>query len=292
MIFDRPIKDCPLFFDVTDHNPPMISFGSRGAKEKGFMQPCNVAVDGRDMVYVVDTGNSRIKKLTGNLDYVDHITNEGLEGRSVTGICMGSSNDSLMVINWRTKTVTEISFDGHTIGSFTHEEFEEPIDIALDQDGHVYVADNGVGAVLVFESSGKLLRQIGMKGTDKGQFKNISAVTLAPNGNVIVADSRIQVFEPMGDCIEELYPQGKGKGRYGGLVCDQNGFLLATRTEKAKSFIQVFKIGGEESGMLCSTIDSHGCKMKRPTGLAVMNDNRHLVMVDIGSDCVRKYRYF
>merc|ERR1719429_611824 len=88
------------------------------------------------------------KKLTQNLDFVDHITNEGLEGRSVTGICMGSSNDSLMLINWRTKTVTEISFDGHTIGSFTHEDFKEPIDVAIDQDGQVYVADNGVGSVL------------------------------------------------------------------------------------------------------------------------------------------------
>ena len=116
LIFDRPVKDCPLFFDVTDHNPPLISFGCRGAKEKGFMQPCNVTVDGRDNVYVVDTGNSRIKSLTPNLDFMDHITNEGLEGRSATGICMGSSGDSLLVINWRTKTVTEMTLDGQTIG--------------------------------------------------------------------------------------------------------------------------------------------------------------------------------
>ena len=285
-----------MFFDVTEHNPPLISFGSRGAKDKGFMQPCNVAVDNRNTVYVVDTGNSRVKKLTPNLDFVDHITNEGLEGRSVTGICMGSSNDSLMLINWRTKTVTEISLDGHTIGSFTHDDFKEPIDIAIDQDGQVYIADNGVGSVLVFESSGKLLRKIGSRGTAKGQFKDISALAVTPNGRVLVADSRIQVFKPNGEFIQEIYPQGKGKGRYGGLVCDSNGFLLATRTEKARSFIQVFKFlnGGDsnhQNVQLYSTIDSHGCKMKRPTGLAAMND-RHLVVVDIGSDCIRKYRYF
>lgn len=116
LIFDRPVKDCPLFFDVTDHNPPLISFGNRGAKETGFMQPCNVTVDGRGQVYVVDTGNSRIKKLSPNLDFIDHINNEGLEGRSATGVCMGSSGDSLMVINWRTKTVTEMTLDGNTIG--------------------------------------------------------------------------------------------------------------------------------------------------------------------------------
>ena len=81
------------------------------------MQPCNVTVDDLGQVYVVDTGNSRIKKLTSNLDFIDHVTNEGLEGRSTTGICMGSSRDSLMVINWRTKMVTEMTLDGNTIGN-------------------------------------------------------------------------------------------------------------------------------------------------------------------------------
>ena len=55
MIFSRPIKDCPLFIEVTEHNPPLISFGARGGKEKGFMQPCNVTVDARNNVFVVDT---------------------------------------------------------------------------------------------------------------------------------------------------------------------------------------------------------------------------------------------
>ena len=173
-------------------------------------------------------------------------------------------------------------------GSFTHEDLREPIDIALDLDDNVVIADNGIGSVLVFETSGKLLKTIGSRGNARGQFKDISAVTVAPSGDILVADSRIQVFSPAGDFVREIYPQGKGKGRYGGLVCDNHGFLLATRTEKARSFIQVFKM---DTGSLYSLIDSHGCKMKRPTGLAVMQD-RHLVVVDIGNDCVRKYRYF
>ena len=124
-------------------------------------------------------------------------------------------------------------------GSFTHEDFIEPIDIALDLDDNVVVADNGVGSVLIFETSGKLLRTLGKKGNGRGQFKDISAVTVAPSGDILVADSRIQVFNSAGDFVREIFPQGKGKGRYGGLVCDNHGFLLATRTEKSRSFIQV-----------------------------------------------------
>lgn len=206
---------------------------------------------------------------------------------------MGASQDSLWVINWRTKTVTELSYDGQTVSSFTHEDFKEPIDLALFQDDHILVADNGLGSVLVFETSGKLVRSIGSgRGSGKGQFKDISAVCVTPGGEIIVADSRLQVFSGEGQILREIWPQGKGKGRYGGLVCDDHGFLLATRTEKARSFIQVFKL---ETGELYSTIDSHGCKMKRPTGLSVIRGEEevgHLVVVDIGHDCVRKYRYF
>ena len=45
-IFDRPIKDCPLYFDVTEHNSPVLSFGSRGITETNFVQPCSLILDG------------------------------------------------------------------------------------------------------------------------------------------------------------------------------------------------------------------------------------------------------
>ena len=86
----------------------------------------------------------------------------------------------------------------------------EPIDIAVDKEDRVVVADNGLSAVLVFDPSGKLLRTINGsaaaaskkvqkssagkgKGTPDVGFKDISAVCVAPTGEYVVADSRIQV---------------------------------------------------------------------------------------------------
>ena len=69
------------------------------------------------------------------------------------------------------------------------------------------VADNGLGSVLIFETSGKLLRTIGSRGQGRGQFKDISAVTVAPSGDILVADSRIQVFNPAGEFLREIFPQ-------------------------------------------------------------------------------------
>jgi len=301
-IFDRPIKDCPLFFDVTEHNSPVLSFGCKGVKEKGFVQPCSLVVDPRrDTVYVMDTGNSRIKVLTPNLDFQAHVLNASLEGRSVTGVCLGSSQDSLITVNWRSKTVTEISLDGHTIGAFSHDDFREPIAVAITRNGDVLVADNGVGAIMVFESCGKLKKTIGKKGSKPGEFKEISSLCVTSGDDIIVADTRIIVFNRDGVFQREFGGSagataitGGGaasvaRGRYSGVAVDSHGFILAARMEKTRSYVQVFN-GAD--GTLRSVIDSQGSRLKRPTGVAVgrPGDN-HVFVVDIGHDCIRKYRY-
>lgn len=289
-IFDRPIKDCPLFFDVTEHNSPLLSFGSRGLTETNFVQPCSLILDAVDNLYVVDTGNSRIKVLSRNLDFRNHIFNENLEGRSVTGVCLGSSGDTLVTVNWRTKTITEMNLDGRTIGGFSHDDLIEPIAVAVNNDDEVLIADNGVGSILVFESCGKLKKKIGTKGKGKGEFKELSSVCIGPGGEIIVADTRIIIFSPSGELIREIGGGGAGaRGRFCGVSVDRQGHILAARMEKSRSYIQVFNIS---DGSLHSVIDSHGSKLKRPTGLAVsLFEENFCYVVDIGHDCVRKYRY-
>lgn len=60
-VFERPIKDYPLFFDATEHNEPIKIYGRRGIGKDEFHQPVAVAVDDDGMIYILDTGNSRIK---------------------------------------------------------------------------------------------------------------------------------------------------------------------------------------------------------------------------------------
>ncbi|CAH0554867.1 unnamed protein product [Brassicogethes aeneus] len=284
-VIDRPIKDTPLYFDVTDHNNPICVYGGRGSGKDEFMQPVAVAVDEKDnSVYVLDTGNSRIKVLNEDMEFVKHITNDGLLGRSCTGIAI--SNDGLVVVNWRTKFITEMTTDGETLKSFTYNAFQEPIDLAVDKSyGHVLVADNGMSCVFVFDAEGKILFKVGKKGT----FNLISSVTVGPLGEIVVADSRIQVFSAKGDFMEVLYDEGKGKGRYGGIVVDSDSKILASRTEqKGKAYVQLLSLTDNN---LNNAIDSNENKLKRASGVAVTNDN-HVIVVDLGNNCVKKYLYW
>ena len=70
---------------------------------------------------------------------------------------------------------------------------------------------------------------------------------------------------------------------------DSSGLLLAARAEKSRSYIQVFN---KDDGSVHSLIDSHGSKLKRPTGVALSrNSDGFAYVVDIGNECVQKYRY-
>ena len=69
---------------------------------------------------------------------------------------------------------------------------------------------------------------------------------------------------------------------------DNDGRILATRTEKSHTFIQVLKLS---DGTLLSEIDSFSSKLRRPSGVAVL-PKEHLIVVDLGNDCIKKYRYW
>lgn len=80
-----------------------------------------------------------------------------------------------------------------------------------------------------------------------------------------------------------------GKGRYGGIAVDSENRILASRTEpKSKNYVQLLSLTDDDPPY---TIDSHDSKLKRPSGVAVTHDN-HVVVVDLGNNCIKKYRYW
>ncbi|XP_074654650.1 tripartite motif-containing protein 3-like isoform X2 [Tubulanus polymorphus] len=285
-IFDRPIKESPFIINISQHNNPIYKLGTRGSNGLNFIQPVNVVTDSDDNIYVLDTGNSRIKILNAELTFQHHITDTGLEHQSGTGITM-TPTGNLLVVNWRTKHITEISRNGEQIQRFTSAEFVEPINVAVSSRGEIIVADNGIGKLLVFTPNGRLISKIGIKGDKPGQFKLISSMAVTVRDEIIVADNRLQVFTRDGKYIKQIISESNNtKGQYGGVTVDQSGAVLATRTEKGRSFVQVFGSDGKHA----FNIDSNDDKLKRPSGLSCLSDG-HVIVVDLGNDCVKKYRY-
>ncbi|KAL4221155.1 hypothetical protein ACF0H5_019414 [Mactra antiquata] len=283
-IFNRPIRGSPFSISVTDHNNPVMKYGVQGTKESGFMRPLRVVNNDSDgNVYVLDTGNSRVKIIDEFGAFVRHVGPEGFENQSGMGIALTNDNQ-LAVVNWRTRLVAFLSEEGDIVSKFTHDCFVEPIDIAVNSRGEIIVADIGASKIFIFDSSGKLLTTFGNKGEREGQFRNISAVTIGKCDEILVADHRIQIFTKDGKFSRQVPNQAKGD--YGGIVVDSSGLILATRIEKGRGFVQVLN----SSGKLMFCIDSFEDKLKRPSGLTVTKDH-HVYVADLGNNCIKKYRY-
>ena len=72
-----------------------------------------------------------------------------------------------------------------------------PTDVAVGNDGRIYIVDGGNQRIVAFDRNGKYLLTIGGKGTGEGQFRNPVGVGTDGKGRVYVADTgnhRIQVF--------------------------------------------------------------------------------------------------
>ena len=200
-IFDRPIKDSPFDVDVTDHIGPVAKAGGSGSGSGSvaFKQPVGVVVSAAaGEVYVLDAGNSRITVLDCALRHRRYIQGvAGLEERGAVGLALSGGGESLVVVNWRTRQLTELrttcTTDDAVIRQVTLSTLQEPTAVASMSDGRLVVADNAVGCVSVIDNSGNETRLVGTKSSSPGHLHLVNAVYCTPNNDVIVCDHRLQV---------------------------------------------------------------------------------------------------
>lgn len=176
------------------------------AEPSFFNRPKGIDVSDSGNIYVVDTNNARIQVFDQN---------------------------GLFIRQWG------------TLGTRTNE-FTYPKDIAIDNDGNVYVTDSS--RVQKFSSTGTWLQSLGTKGSSNGQFSLAQGITVDSLGNVYVADNgnnRIQKFSPTGVWLQSLGTVGSGNGQFNlawDVSVDSNGNIFVV--DRLNYRIQKFNSSG------------------------------------------------
>jgi sugar lactone lactonase YvrE len=107
--------------------------------------------------------------------------------------------------------------EGRFLGSFETEPM--PGGLAIDKEGLLYATHMMRHKVVVYDVTGKPVREFGRQGSAPGEFEQPGGIAFGPDGSVYVADQvnhRVQRLTPQGEPISAWGKFGVATGEFGG----------------------------------------------------------------------------
>ena len=135
-----------------------------------------------------------------------------------------------------------------------------PTSIALDSDQNVYIADEWLNRISIFDSGGEYLDKWGLPGSGDGELNKPSGIRFDKEDNLYVVDSynnRVQMFTKNGKFLSKWGEAGSGEGQFNlpwGLTIDGNGdvYVADWRNDRIQKFTPdgryLAEIGSSGSG--------------------------------------------
>ncbi|HEY7711431.1 MAG TPA: NHL repeat-containing protein [Candidatus Entotheonella sp.] len=185
-----------------------------------------------------------------------------------------------------------VSFDEEYLGEFSKGygpgdgQFMLPVAMALDSQERLYVTDEHLHRVSIFDLSGDFLGKWGEAGDGEGQFNGPAGIAIDASDHVYVADQhnhRIQKFTADGQYVSQWGGAGDGPGQLNmpwGLAVDTQGSVYVADWRNDR--IQKFSPDGEFLDSFGETGTGDG-QFHRPSGVAVDPDG-YLYIADWGNE--------
>lgn len=198
-------------FKFTHDGKPLLTLGDRGVAgndSKHFNRPTKVAVAADGSFYVTDGyRNTRVAKFAPDGKFLEQWGVPGSgpgEFNTPHGIALDAQGN-VYVCDRGNSRVQVFTPDGTFLRQWKSDALGRPYDIAIANDGSVFVADGGDqpdapldrSALVVLRTDGSVVERIGRWGNYDGQFMVAHAVAIGHDGAIYVGDitgKRVQKF--------------------------------------------------------------------------------------------------
>lgn len=172
--------------------------GRNAAAGTGFANPFSIALAPGGIAYIISRGN------------------ENNFGMRVSKVFLGGPGEEEL------------------LGEFCYHGTEDgrqlwPQSVAVDAAGNVYVSDDWLNRIAIFDQDGNFQRHWGTSGSGAGEFRGASGLAFDQDDNLFVVDSynhRVQKFTKDGTYLSSWGHQGSGPGEFHtpwGITIDNQG---------------------------------------------------------------------
>jgi len=220
------------------------------SSEVNFNVPVGIAVSVTGSVYVADKLNARVYSFNDSGSLVG-IMGESGELTAPSGVALDKVSGKVYVAD--SSQIKVYDANGSLEGTWGDVpgngagQFRNPVGIAVDADGNVYVADTGNHQIQKWDANGQFVKKWGSIGALDGQFNRPGGVTVDGDGNVFVADTfnnRIQKFDSEGNFQMTWGMLGDDEGQFvfpRGITVDNSGNVYVADTDNSR--IQILRKG-------------------------------------------------
>jgi ABC-type Fe3+ transport system permease subunit len=206
------------------------------------------------------------------------------------GITYSKSDDTFFVVD-RLARIQHIDRDGHFITGWRMPAIAQgkPVGLTVGPDGNLWVPDTHYSRIMVFSPTGKLLKQFGKFGREKGEFIYPSDIAFDDSGHVFVSEfgdhDRIQVFDKDLNYLYEFGKFGSNDGEFSrpqSMVVDGQTLYV---TDACNHRIEVFTTDGRFLRTM-GRIGSGPGEFRFPYGMDMDSQGR-LVVCEFGNNRVQ-----
>lgn len=221
-----------------------------GKKKEELSRPVALLAISHNSFWILDQENNAVFQVINNIGKIPHfIDKKNNSFSSLVGICKFHQGEMLFTDSYSNKIFLVNSEKKECTVLNDSLKLDKPTGIAYSLvTNEIWVVETGTHCLVILNDKGEIIKRVGSRGTDKGEFNFPTHIWIDKKGNVYITDAmnfRVQVFNKNAEVISVFGSNGDASGYFAspkGIATDSHGHIYIV--DALFHVIQIFDIDG------------------------------------------------